>query len=106
LEPIANRHGFGVRFATSEASPGHLPHHYQPSVPLILVKSKLDEQEIYERVQQLLNKPGCMLHFLQLGPTPVESARLLYAEMRTLSQNPANVIVAEPTRWNWSGDSV
>lgn len=105
LEPIAERHGLKVIVAPSEASPGHLPHHYQPEVPLFLLKFDYSESELRQRISKLIERTDFTLHYLQLSKKPHEAARTLYAELRKLSQNPGNIIAVKRSDWIWSEDS-
>src|SRR5262249_23184782 len=41
LEGVAARHGLDVVQLQSAASPGHLKHHYQPAVPLVLLRNSM-----------------------------------------------------------------
>jgi len=105
LEPIAERHGLSVVIAPSEASPGHLPHHYQPEVPLLLLKFDYSESELRERISQLIGRNDYSLQYLRLPKKAHEAARTLYAELRRLSQTSTNIIVVKRSDWIWSEDS-
>jgi L-threonylcarbamoyladenylate synthase len=105
IEKIAAKYKVDVRFGSSKASPGNLKHHYQPEVPLVLLNSELTQEELIRKVTELLNRHDILLQFLTLPENPSEAARVLYAELRRLSGNPKNVIIAKPKQWNWQGDS-
>jgi L-threonylcarbamoyladenylate synthase len=105
LEPVAREFNLTVAFAPSEASPGHLPHHYQPEVPLVLLKEDWPEQMVRDRLENLLNRNDFVLIDLKLPREPSQAARILYSELRALSQNSAHVIVVQRANWSWSEDS-
>lgn len=105
LLPIAERHGFSVVLASSEASPGHLPHHYQPEVPLFLLKNDYSESEIKNRVSSLLGRENFVVQYLKLPKNPQQAARILYADLRRLSQLHDSVIVVKRSDWFWSEES-
>jgi L-threonylcarbamoyladenylate synthase len=105
LEPVARQFGLTVELAPSEASPGHLPHHYQPEVPLFLLREDAPDSIIRERIAEVLNRTDFVLQSMELPHDPAYAARILYAELRRLSRNPAHVIVVKRTNWNWSEDS-
>lgn len=105
LEPIAQRHGLTVVIAPSESSPGHLPHHYQPEVPLFLLKTDCAEMELRQRVSQVLGRNDFTFTYLQLSKKAHEAARTLYSELRRLSKTPGTVIIVKRADWIWSEDS-
>lgn len=83
-------------------SPGHMQHHYMPSVPLVICRDprmKLSElsTRLNQRIQQLpdevegvkIVKPAGeikKIEFLKLSDDPVLAARELYAQLRSVSQ--------------------
>ena len=80
-----------IRRMASDASPGHLKHHYMPQIPLIIV----DENEprglnfaTREKIQGSF-KMNSILNAteLELSHDPAMAARELYATMRTLGQD-------------------
>lgn len=105
LQPIAERHAMTVEIAPSEASPGHLPHHYQPEVPLILLKEDWPEEELKKRIRDALNKTNFAIQYLDLPQKSSEAARVLYSKLRQLSENPSHVIVVKRSNWSWHEDS-
>lgn len=104
LASIADRYALTVNFHESNHSPGHLKHHYQPEVPLILVRGNIDEQTLREKIADTLKKTDFVFQQLLLPSDPRHAARILYAELRRLSQNPKNIIVAQPAQWGWKSD--
>ncbi len=77
----------------SHKSPGHLEHHYQPDVPLILINETPNFDETLKPANKLttaeLTKIEALLKYkphswaeIQLGTDPILAARNLYAEMR------------------------
>lgn len=64
----------------SVASPGHLEHHYQPSIPLFIYESG--------ELENLLEKPSVKgpRHELVLDPNPALAARTIYSQMREFSK--------------------
>jgi L-threonylcarbamoyladenylate synthase len=70
--------------SASVASPGHLTAHYQPSNPLLLVDTT---EENFKRPSH--SEP---VFELQLPSEPEQAARLLYAELRRLSQTPGVIV--------------
>lgn len=72
--------GAQIHFQTDGASPGHLENHYQPSKDLILLNHAPDEFFRSERVE------------LKLPFDEILAARVLYSELRRLSQLDAREI--------------
>lgn len=96
-----------VRQAHSAATPGHLPHHYMPSIPLVIL-SDADASPgaplsaaTRRRLTQALPLPSdwraCEL---RLDPDPALAARILYSDLHRLAASGAQVIYvrATPTR--------
>lgn len=80
-----------VRRAESEASPGHLLHHYMPAAPLVVVRS-VEEADIAAIAAKLnLNEPVVVA--MELSADPVLAARLLYSEMRRAAELGAELIL-------------
>lgn len=96
LTPLAAAYGLSVEIAPSTASPGHLPHHYQPEVPLVLLKNRVWNTDTETILRETF--PGEHRHFelLTLPASLTESARRLYSELRKLSKDLDTVIV-----WQW-----
>lgn len=85
LEGVLRQKGFTTKWVreSSVASPGHLQHHYMPTVPLVLLERDLDAeliQEIETRLAVTLKSPA----ELELGMEATLAARKLYEEMRQL----------------------
>jgi L-threonylcarbamoyladenylate synthase len=105
LEKIANRHHVKVAVATSQASPGHLPHHYQPEVPLILLNQELAESELRTRICDALKREDFSIQRLILPRDSREAARVLYSDLRRFSEDSSNVIVVPHSEWHWREES-
>lgn len=104
LLPFAQKHHLEIRSASAKASPGQHAQHYQPAVPLVMVQRAMSENSLREVVAQQIQKEFT-LKYLQLPADPVLAARLFYAELRKLAEDSTAVIVADPSRWSWSGDT-
>lgn len=97
----------GLSYSWSEVhdkseSPGHMKHHYMPDVPLVICRDphmKLSElsAKLNQRIRELpdevegvrLVKPKGeikKIEFLKLSDDPVQAARELYAQLRSVSQ--------------------
>lgn len=93
-KPVAIEH------VSSAESPGHLKHHYMPSIPLVIVKrdephglTKKTRDEIGHELGKKITKPVELV----LNEEPAQAARELYAELRRLSNHNADLIyVREP----------
>lgn len=69
-----------VAHIDAKHSPGHMKHHYMPSVPMYLFSE--------EKFSEATMSEGAVA--LDLSANPIEAARQLYSEMRRLSeQNPS-----------------
>ena len=83
-----------VKTASSSLSPGQSPKHYQPTVPLVLIEiqNRLSppKKEIIKHLCCFF--PKKIFKQLKLKSSPTLSARMLYHELNTLSQNPCHVI--------------
>ena len=83
-----------VKSSASPLSPGQLKTHYQPNVPLVIIE--LDNQiiptkkEITTKLSYLF--PKKIFKKLTLKSSAVLSARVLYHQLNTLSQDPSHVI--------------
>lgn len=81
-----------ITTATSHASPGHLEHHYQPAIPLIVVKGE-PSAEHHQRAARELGVPPNSLWRMQLPRDARLAARELYHCLRTLSDRREGGIV-------------
>jgi L-threonylcarbamoyladenylate synthase len=104
IEAVLDRTGLAFHFVQSldrKESPGHMKHHYMPSVPLILCEDRsLSEAELRQEIETKISelpdqiedvkivKPLSgvrTLAFLKLSADPVIAARSFYGELRRLS---------------------
>jgi L-threonylcarbamoyladenylate synthase len=106
LEKVVAPFGLTVEIQESKNSPGHLKHHYQPEVPLVMVEHELPETDLRKRIEHELRTTNFVLQNLDLPVEPSVAARILYSELRRLSQNKRHVIVASPHKWGWKSDSL
>jgi L-threonylcarbamoyladenylate synthase len=89
-------HPVEIRRISSEASPGHLKHHYMPSVPLVILPGDpgkaLSATEIMKLREELkiagLQRPAELL----LSQDATLAARELYSEMRRLADSGADLL--------------
>lgn len=72
---------------SSSASPGHLPAHYQPISPLILLSKQKWSHEVQRQVEQHLGRPLHGANEIRLATTAQESARVLYTQLRETSSD-------------------
>ncbi|MEK7354835.1 MAG: L-threonylcarbamoyladenylate synthase [Bdellovibrionota bacterium] len=93
-------HSARVVSAESSASPGHLKHHYMPKVPLVIVETVPDEKTIKKIAKDLSLKNIGNARELTLPDEAEQAARVLYAEMRRLSDEGADLlwVVASASR--------
>ena len=84
------------------ASPGHLEHHYMPSIPLIYClnpaetpKLLLARLKTQNKIQITFNEIG----ILKLPNEATLAARQLYSELRRLSQKPYDALVFYKEDW-------
>ena len=75
----------------STATPGSLPHHYMPEVPLALAAAGATARDVAERAAGLGLRPKRLTE-LTLSSDPTLAARELYAEMRRLSASGADLL--------------
>jgi L-threonylcarbamoyladenylate synthase len=89
-------------------SPGHMKHHYMPSVPLVICKNpqiKISEltnllneklKELPDEVEGVKlvkpNGPIKKIEFLNLSENPEQAARELYAQLRSVSSRKPDAI--------------
>lgn len=77
---------FEVKSFESIHSPGHLKHHYQPEVPLLLTGESLDRYAAEAEAKKWLNNSSAKTAWVELPDDPRLAARELYAQLRHLSQ--------------------
>jgi L-threonylcarbamoyladenylate synthase len=86
-----------IRKVASENSPGHMPHHYMPSIPLIIVPADFslprDLETLNSAVKLNSRIQDARILELQLPTDAALAARDLYAQMRRLSANAEALIV-------------
>lgn len=84
-------HPVTVETLESEASPGHLKHHYQPKIPLALLAGawNTNTKSKIERELGASFKNPTELH---LDSDPAIAARELYSEMRRLAESGADLL--------------
>ncbi len=80
-----------IGYQSKTSSPGHLRQHYQPKIPLFLVSSTQSIPEKYQNFGEM-----------KLPDDPRQAARLLYSEMRRLSESGYDCIVCN---WQWDRDN-
>jgi L-threonylcarbamoyladenylate synthase len=85
--PIAVR-----REAGSVASPGTLKHHYMPEAPLALAPSEASLDWVLANGERELGRKPRRAVELALASDPLLAARELYAEMRRICENGADLI--------------
>lgn len=76
---------FSVERATSQASPGNLKHHYQPSSPVVIVEGHRDEKIILSALNEKMPGKIARISWLDLDDDPRQAARTLYQSFRDLS---------------------
>lgn len=103
LENALASKNFNFQFVESAAkgqAPGQMKHHYMPEIPLVLVIGKTNEADILHQSQrQILQLPDQIegvkiikpkkfetLRRLELPNEATAAARLLYSELRSVSQ--------------------
>ena len=86
--------GWTVQATSSTLSPGQFKNHYQPAVPLVLIKIQNTPLPTKKEITNLLRDffPKKTFKQLKLKTSALLSARMLYHEINTLSQNPSHVI--------------
>lgn len=89
---------FEVLEKESNVAPGHLQHHYMPSIPLIIVKAGADISEVENAARPTLKLSEWRPANLNLHSDPVIAARELYSGLRRCSESGANVIVVEKSQ--------
>lgn len=91
-----------------KSSPGHMKHHYMPSIPLILVQGQQEEAQLLKKIEKRFQEipdvvesvkiikpqwPLKNIATLTLSKDSVLAARQLYAELRSASQSDADLIL-------------
>ena len=98
---------WSIQYDSSPVSPGQLHTHYQPAVPLVIIKLKNQappkKKEIVKKLSSLF--PKKTFKQLKLQKSAGLSARMLYHTLNTLSQNPSHVIyvIKHPVKNHTSG---
>ncbi|MCZ0933196.1 MAG: L-threonylcarbamoyladenylate synthase [Oligoflexia bacterium] len=92
---------FKVKYKTDRFQPGGSSSHYKPDVPFYIVESQKTEKEI----EQFLSKkfPKKTLRTLSLSSSSQRTARLLYSQLRQLSQDKKNLIYTQKKSHHRSG---
>ncbi len=111
-----------IEQVSKKESPGHMKHHYMPTIPLILVKGEFEHSEFLHRINtdfkkipdeiesvQII-KPTTQIHqlaHLELTKDPATAARKLYSELRKQAESGAEAIYFQIERIHqqpeWSG---
>ena len=91
IEEELRKHGLSPAITTSEsgASPGALIEHYMPAIPLVILPQRMTELSPDER-EQLHRRHGGATVELVLALSPLIAARVLYSQMRELSNSGAS----------------
>ncbi len=76
----------------SQASPGHLEHHYMPEVPLIILSESNLKKSWQKEVEAKLNRAFSQPKKLNLSHEARLAARELYSEMRLTVESGADLI--------------
>lgn len=87
---------------SSQASPGHLEHHYQPEKPLVLAKDAQDLSELSWCLSTIQIEGDAKGFEIVLSDDPFLSARMLYTKLREGSASGKDFLYC---RWKpeWSG---
>jgi L-threonylcarbamoyladenylate synthase len=83
-----------IERSQSQASPGHLKHHYMPAIPLVLV-AEAEPQGLSSGTRAKLLALGLATKKpveLVLSDDPAQAARELYGELRRLGESSADLI--------------
>jgi len=86
--------GVEITIAPSREAPGHLPKHYQPAIPLVLVESvrRIDDGLAREAAEHLSLARADFVE-VTLDPDPRLAARSLYADLRRLAETGAALML-------------
>jgi len=90
-----NKKDWEVIITSSSLSPGQLKKHYQPKVPLVIIENQsnnniLKKENISNKLSSIFVEK--IFKELKLKSSAELSARILYHELNTLSNNPAHLI--------------
>lgn len=104
IDRILTKHNFNyawVEFTDKKESPGHMKHHYMPSMPFVICRNpsmKLSElslilnsklKELPDEVEGVKivkpTKPIQKIEFLKLSSDPAQAAREIYSQLRAAS---------------------
>ncbi len=75
---------FSVDRVQSQATPGHMKHHYQPASPLVITRNR-DEKLLLQSLEAQTKKTFTQVKWLELHSDPRQAARALYQSFRDLS---------------------
>lgn len=78
--------------AESSESPGHTKHHYMPPAPVAILDGNASRNDFARISKDLKRDDFKSPKELELGDDPVIAARLLYSELRRLSESGADLI--------------
>jgi len=81
---------YSIVIKETKYHPGESKDHYQPDVPLVLVRSTKSDSEIYDFLKS--KYPNHFIKQMTLKQSPQVIARHLYSNLRQLSQNPNHII--------------
>lgn len=76
----------------SQASPGHLEHHYMPDIPLVILTESILKKDWLKDVEKKLNQRFAHPKKLNLSQEARLAARELYSEMRVTAESGADMI--------------
>ena len=93
---------FSLERVQSQASPGHLQHHYQPSSPLVITANR-DQKLLLHALETKTKNTFVKVNWLELDQDPRQAARALYQSFRDLSGDKA-VIAVERRPLHSGGD--
>lgn len=82
-----------IKKVESEKSPGHLPYHYQPEIPLVISKKRELSEDDLSLIKSKLNLKSMISVLLELNSDSVIAARELYSKLRELSKMEADFIL-------------
>jgi L-threonylcarbamoyladenylate synthase len=97
IEDVLKKAGLKIKVERKESpiAPGHLPYHYQPDIPVIMLNEKSWSTAIAKEVEEKLGRKFASVQHLILPPSATEAARVLYQEFRRLGKNQNSLIVIE-----------
>ena len=84
----------------SAQSPGHLPEHYRPAIPLVIIGGELPDPVEGEAIRRRFNLEDASFAELILKPIAAIAARELYASLRSLAHSGVSFIVVRRTAEN------